>query len=915
MVLTYCILLLLAIWLILFISVTANLSTSFTKHSSLDINFGVPSSIIVKNAAGETITSFSTVQYTYIEKITLSCSETDVKWSITPSLPNSLSLNTNTGVISGQVLELLSTTQFNITATNSSGSTSIFFPITVSTCSHGRFIFPRVEATDQGMLILKKDDQEVYKAYLSNSGIINAICLPYTEYDYSFNCQSAYYTSCNVLLNDDDNTVYLSIKAQKGDSVTGKVNFVATELPTPIVENNPFPVVSNEESLLFFSATSVHGNFTFTPALPSTIQFDYLRSSIKGKWTERGIHTFTVECGNEKGVGSLEFSVYVDRCPDSLSLAQLVRKQFQPDEGFNITNSKNEVVYNYMYASSGLRVNLCLPEDEYVVHLFKADSTGWNFKTPLYINDETGYNLGVFTVEAPATRTEMGFSTIQSIHSGSKLRFFKGNVKSKWTQLKFKDSDWSEGSVNTWGVFDASVMYFRKVFTLSSDRFYAHVLLDVLCKDKVTVFVNDEKVIETSDLNESEFTRLSLPSSAVQQGENILAVMIQRTRSQASEAVLFDVRLRPTSVSCISLVGRGEASSDEASVSSEYPPSNAFDDDPLTYWISSKVPSTLFYTFSANSHEVINKVTFYKVAGLKTIPLAFTIQGIRGEERVTLKEVRSTTLLQGTGYATFTFPNKQAFNKYAFIFPSTESGTGIQVNEIALFSYNELFCKKKIGYASIETGSAHFKSCPFNSVGTRQMKCVDVNNQPEWVDDRSACLQRIPRSGIAYVDTSFLLFNVSYSAWETTVQKGIADIITANLVVKANETQYSFVSDRTDDSIAQIFFSLRFTLEEDIGDYVRRHTTYLVNDFNSILTKKFGTIHKGISIEVQDGPHLREPIYWSKIILYTVMISLIVVLSFLLYLRTGRKTHGKKNLLKYKKQQVDEGKHSLLSEE
>lgn len=879
----------------------------------IDVRVGAPSNIVVKDASGNVITSFSTVLYTYIEKITLSCSETNVQWTITPSLPKSLTLDRSRGIISGQVTELLARTEFNITATSSSGSVSTSFPITITSCSHGKFLFPRVESSDQGMLILKKGGEEIYKAYLSTSGIVNAICIPYSEYDYSFNCMGASNGFCNVIIEDDDYNVYLSLKVQKGVESTGKMNMVASGVPTPVVESNPFLVVSGENSLLFFSATGVHGNFTFTPALPEGIEFHHGRSSLKGAWNVRGIHTFTVQCRNEKGVGSLVFSVAVDRCLENLHLAQLSRNQGKPDELFNVTNSQGEMVYATVFTGNAFKVNLCLPDDEYMFHMYKEDGSGWSSKAPLMVYDETGYNTGIYTIES-GYENNMAFSLIHAVPAQSSLRYTKGNVNSKWFQTSFKDGSWSEGSQGKWGQFDSQKVYFRKHFTLSETRVYAHLIVDVQAKDRITVYVNGEKRFETDKTASNDFTRFSLPSSAMVQGENVIAIMLERTKSQSSSAIEFDLRVQPLFSSCLSYVNTGSAADDLKNPDVQHLAVKAFDDDPLTYWVGTALPATLTYTFSNSRYEMINKVMMYKATESRDLPLAFTIYGINGNEKVVLKEVRSSTLFQGSGYATVQFSNTRAFNQYAFMFTSSQSGTRVQVNEIALYSCNELSCKKKMGYSAIPTGEAHYKDCPLGSVGTRQMKCVDVNNQPEWVDDRSSCLAKTPSTGVAYVDTSFILYNVTFSTWELSVKKGITDIITANLVVKANETAYTFIRDMTDDSICKIFFSLRFTLEEDIGDYVKRHTDYLVNDFNEILKKRFSLTCKGISIELQDGPTLHEPIHWSTIILNTILICIIVVLLMVLYLRSGKKTAGKKSLTSFRAKNKEEGKHSLLEE-
>ena len=861
------------------------------------------------------ITSFSTILYTYIPKITFSCSESNVKWTCSSDLPKGLSLDRNTGVLSGQVIELVESISLNITATNSDGSTSILFPFIVTDCPYGKFLFPHVESSDQGMFILSDGIEEVYKAYLSTTGIKNAICIPYKQYDYSFHCMTATNTYCNVVLVDNDSTVYLALHVLKNHSKIGTFNMVITDIPTPIPESNPFYVVSDVSSLLFFTASAPHGNFTFTPSLPTGIEFNFYRSSLKGTWHEPGIYIFTIQCSNEKGIGSTVFSVAVDRCSESLHLAQLSRKQGQLDEELNITNSHNELIYQHQFDNNVLKVNLCLPEDEYTIHMSKQATTGWSTKSPLIITDESGFSIGEYTLEAGNSLKQALFTLLYPIPFKSSFRYTKQPVSSKWMEKKFKDSTWNEGTSGNWGNFDVSTVYFRKTFSLSTSHSYARILLDLQCNDKITIYLNEKVVIEHQSINNTSF-HFSLPSQSIIQGENLLACSIERTQSQVSSPLLFDLQLQPLSSSCLSYTLKGDATDDLLIPDPSHPASLAFDDNPLTYWTGTSLPATLTYIFSSNHYEIINKVGFFKPSDTNNLPLSFRIEGItENNQKEVLTEIHSSTLFQGTGIAFIQFSNKKAYHQYNFVFLSSSSGKKVFVNEIYLYSCNELTCKKKWGIPATSTGSIYYKSCPFGSVGQRQMKCIDSMNKPVWIDDRSSCLPKIPPKGIAYVDTSFILYNVTYSSWLTTVQKGIVDIILLNLVVKANETAFTLVRDLTNDSLCQIYFALRFTLEEDIGDYVQRHTKYLINDFNTILTKKYGSLFKGISIQVQEGPSLHEPIPWTTIIVTTVSILIIFVLFGVIYLRSSRGKRSKKSLLSHRSVYKDEGKNSLLSNE
>ena len=88
-------------------------------------------------------------------------------------------------------------------------------------------------------------------------------------------------------------------------------------------------------------------------------------------------------------------------------------------------------------------------------------------------------------------------------------------------------------------------------------------------------------------------------------------------------------------------------------------------------------------------------------------------------------------------------------------------------------------------------------------------------------------------------------------------------------------------------------FRVRFTLEEDIGDYVQRHMKYLINDLDRMLKEKYKSTHPYISITANNGPDLYEPIPWGSYIRNTIIGGILLVIIVVLYLRARPKGKGK----------------------
>ena len=177
---------------------------------------------------------------------------------------------------------------------------------------------------------------------------------------------------------------------------------------------------------------------------------------------------------------------------------------------------------------------------------------------------------------------------------------------------------------------------------------------------------------------------------------------------------------------------------------------------------------------------------------------------------------------------------------------------------------DHLFCKKKIGLSALETGSSHYKMCPLGKVGTRVMRCENVDNVATWVDDRSACVSRFPSSDVAFVDTWFHFTNVTMWNWEK-YNDLLLNVITEQLIVKRREISTVVVRDESTEDDTIITTMMRFEVEEAIGDYVLSHLKQLLPDLPKLYKDILPTSLSDGSIECVKEPVLYEPIHWSGI--------------------------------------------------
>lgn len=893
---------------------------------------GAPTDIRVLDVDNNPITSLTVVRYTYIQRITLVCSESDVSWIITPELPKGLRLTKTTGVINGQLENLLPATQFNITATNASGSTSIMFTIEVTECPHGEFLYPATTISDQGMFKLLKGTEEVYSAYISQTGIINAICLPANTYTYSFHCQAASSSACILIVTGESGLVYKAIQVTKDETETGDFEMTPSSPPTPSCSPNPVLVTSGAFSSIFISASTIRGNFTFTPALPRAVSFNYARSTLEGKWDVQGLHAFTVSCSNSQGEGSFVMRVGVDYCESPLRLMQLVRSQGQSKESLNVTDSTGKVIFENTFAGDSLKRNLCLPEGIYQLHLFGDGEKGWYENSPLYLYDGQHEILGMYSLPAGQHEQHVRVLLQETVPAGSMIQYTKEIPNKKWIEKSFNARSWEKATAGLWGSFSATnQIYFRKAVIIPMEKENLHmgaVLVRLYAEGSVMMYV-DGQLVFAETIPTALWKEITLPASLFG-NESVIAVQLTKLTaisSSSSSTIYFDLAIQPLVGNRLLRSHEGTASEEQSQPSHEHPASNAFSMDPNSYWLVSSFPAALDFTFAKDRAAVVTEIRFYKQS-TPDLPTKLTVygklnstttrqerEGQEGQEEevelIPLATLESQTFFRGTGTNMLTFANTRAFSSYRIVFEASAQGKPIQVSDVRLFVHNRLTCPKKLGLPATLTDSTLYKACPWTQTGLRQLRCVDEENVALWEDDRSACRSRIPEKGIAYVDTSFLLVNVTADKWESSVKSGLEGMITADLLVRKNETEYTYVRDRTDEMTLQLEFNIRFTLEEEIGDYIKRHMGYFVNGLNDLLVKRYAMSCPGIHIDSLSGPTLYEPIPWASIWKNTIMIIIIVVLAAILYLRSGTTTPSKKSLTRTQKKTEVE-KSSLL---
>lgn len=590
-----------------------------------------------------------------------------------------------------------------------------------------------------------------------------------------------------------------------------------------------------------------------------------------------------------------------------MTLMVLKHRRYLVYEQWKVLNSANEVLFDQTQHPQTDKHNICWTPGSYLfVMSTMAEGGGWSSRTGLSVYDEWGV-LSEFRLPNKQREASRHFNFELSIAEESEWLMKAGSVSGKWTSGRFNDKKWLKGKDGSWGTFSSTTnkLYLRKKFNVKDLSKYTYVHLDVKRSTacEVIVYVNEKKLIERSGESIDGYARSTFPVSNLK-SSTIIAVEIHRA-SDAPEtsAIVFDLRATLVSSSCIVQSLNGKASEPSGS-SVMHGPDDAFNLNPMDYWEPKSLPATLRYTFGNDASIVVNKAVIYL---MKTdTPSSLRIEGVnKDNSTVELYSMKSETFLRN-GEETMYFENSQAFSSYQFVFESSLKGKIFQVADVRFYSCTDQSCKKKGSYAASYPETTRYGKCPLMSVGMKQMHCEEDDEKVDWRDDRSSCLKRIPSQGVAYIDWSFVLGNLTESKWSFTESQMIS-LLTENLKVSEEEIEFVLIRDVSDSTSILLNVLCRFTLECEIGDYISKHLHLLVPHFDK-LVKKY-VRDQDVSGWVEEI-HLREPIQIRSIVLVCVtagVVLLIIGIGYLIRIRVSRKS---RKLLK----QLKKGEEASLLE-
>ena len=873
-------------------------STVYTTTVCFQVTYvAPPTNLRMKKASGEEVSSLTLTQFSAMQLIYLTADNDPRTWTIEPALPSGLSISSRYMAIVGVPTVSSEQKAYTIRASNSGGSVSKTLLLSVSGCQYGKWFYSVVESINPISFTLKKSSGEmVYQNNKVQTGEYGmALCVPQDDYVYTIQTQSAW---TSVVLKREDGMVFLSQHITSQDPVSGEFSNIVREKPVLSIQQPPEFLAAKQYLELPFNVTGMYKPLYAEPPFSSHFRVSPGSRMLTCVFTKKGIYTYTVIAENEKGKSEVTLVFNVGTCPDGKVLITFSRSYTSTEDSAVITNEDGEEVLNASFNYNKFSHTMCLANGDYrVVMRTKAESGSWMAGQELLVKDSWDDLLASTLLDNGKGEKTEYFTINYAILDQLEMRFYNDAKapSSKWKSVDFNDKSWSMGDYATFGNFSANTVYFRKEFTVDNKNKYPIFAFDLEIYDGAIAYINGNEVMRRNmalgDVDHSSFSasrynglfwrRTSVPTSALQNGKNVLAVELHRTEGFHT-GITFDMYASLLSGECMKRTDRGTASDSEHAPNRKYAPANAFDDSVQTMWRDANLPVYLQFAYNYDRFEYINKVVL--VSGdnyKKNCPKKFDILGMTSEsEGDVLASVDDRNLFSESYATTSVFmKNTKSYNAYRMRVDETnDSGNVAGVSEMMLYTCNIVYCPKEKGWDSIMSGSSSYGACPRRTFGESYRSCSLNKYDPEWsAVDYSNCLSTNPPSGKAYIDFKYMVSNCTRGNFDRFVESRFIDITRDILLAKKENIKLYLVRDCSDSETFNVCFNVRVTTDLDIADYVFKNMNELQETMSyRMYSKPPIAFPEGMYFVMVTNPLLHTPA--AKTLVVVVVAILVVVI-------------------------------------
>lgn len=888
-------------------------SAVYTTTISIQVTYvQPPSNLQLKNASGQDVTELSTAQFSEMSYIQLSASNNPRAWRVQPDLPDGLYIDWRSRRIMGTPTVSLTQTSFTVSAINDGGSATKTFFLTITGCQYGRFVYSRLNGNSNISFRLSKNNVTVYeKSGVTAQTYGVTLCIAQDDYDYSFTCRNERDRYCAFTLQREDGIVYLSFYNRDGQTQTGSFEMVVKNKPTITLAETELTVAMRQEFTVDITTSGIHMPLVFSPELHKGVTYSSTWNRISGSISDQGVYVYTISAENEKGKATTTLTINVGTCKDNKNLIVLSRSYGRRRESMILKNMKDETLLEVSFSDAAWSETLCLANGDYQVTM-RSSSGQWTVGQELLVKDSFEDMLASMLLDEDGEKTTQ-FTINYAILDRLSMKYTQSKVNSKWNTVDFNDNKWSDGMYMQFGNFTGNTVYFRKQFTVDNRNKYPIFAFDLEIYDGVVAYINGNEVVRRN-MPEGEITyttlavsrydsliwrRSSVPTSALKNGVNVLAVELHRFDG-VDTGIYFDMYASLISGTCMSRTDRGYGSDSQHNPNPRYAASNAFDSSGNSVWRDSNLPVYLQFNYNYDRFEYINKVIF-RIAGrsVQNAPKKFDIMGmINNEKGDVLASVDDRNLFSSTGSTPEVYlSNSKAYNGYRIqISETNDNSNTASLAEMILYTCNIVYCPKEKGWSSIMTGETTYGSCPRNTFGEAVRRCSLNMFDPVWEEpDESNCLSIRPPSDSAYLDFKYMVSNCTMTTFNRYVRSRFIDIVRDILLAKKENINVFLEQDCSDSETVNVCFNVRVITDLRIADYVYEQITELQQSMSYLM-------YQGAPQGFPDGmyfvmaitPLLRKPTSKTAIVVVVVLVVLIIVGTGVMVYNIRNKKQNKK---------------------
>lgn len=302
-------------------------------------------------------------------------------YSVSPSLPAGLSLNTSTGVISGTPSTASQQTTYTITATNSGGNTTASLIITVANAASPSALSYTASNTFQVGVPINNLIPTV-----SGGPVAGYSISPALPAGLSLNTSTGIISGTPVATRALQSYTVTAINSGGSTSATFSVSISLPTAPVSLRYNTPntFTVNGNAISDLIPTVTGVISNYSVSPALPLGLNLHTSTGVVSGTPTAAAtLANYTITATNSGGSTSTTVSITVNNAPAPTGVSYTTNNVFST--GFAI-NDLNPTVTGGTVSSYSIAPSL-------PAGLILNASTGVISGTPLSALSQTSYTV------------------------------------------------------------------------------------------------------------------------------------------------------------------------------------------------------------------------------------------------------------------------------------------------------------------------------------------------------------------------------------------------------------------------------------------------------------------------------------------------------------------------------------------